>query len=167
MLGKLSPSRGKLALAAVVACALAVSVTAALATPSLSFVSTVLVRGTVQKDAPTTNAGRGRPESAADDVAFLNVAVQAGGNSGWHSHPGPEIAVVKSGAVTLYYADDPSCTPHRYTVGQGYVVEPGRVQIVRNESTDPAEFVVAFVVAPGVGLRSDAPNPGNCASRGF
>lgn len=167
MRGRLFSTRRKATLAVLTACALAVSAAAALATPPLNFVGTVLARGTVQDNVPTTSGGRGRSQKAPGDVAFLNVAVQPGGHSGWHAHPGPEIAVVKSGAVTVYYADDPACAPHRFTPGQGYVVEPGRVQIVRNEGTEPAEFLVAFVVAPGVGLRTDVPDPRNCTSRGF
>jgi quercetin dioxygenase-like cupin family protein len=167
MLGRYLGSKPRLVAALGAACALAVCVAAALATPPLNFVSTVLARGTVQRDAPTVDAGRTRAQEAPSDVAFLNVTVQPGGSSGWHSHPGPEIAVVKSGTVTLYYADDPSCTPHQFSAGQGYVVDPNRVQVVRNEGAAAAEFVVAFVVSPGVPLRTDAPNPGNCASRGF
>ena len=167
MVGRLFKSKRKGVLAAAIACALAVSVAAALATPPLNFVGTVLARGTVQDDVPSTGSGRGRASNAPGDVAFLTVTVQPGGHSGWHSHPGPEIAVVRSGAVTVYYADDPACTPHRFAPGQGYVVEPGRVQIVRNEGPEPAEFLVAFVVAPGVALRTDAPDPRNCAARGF
>ena len=167
MVRSLLSGRRRVVFASVATAALVVSVAAALATPPLNFVGTVLARGTVPSDAPTTNAGRGRAAAAPEDVAFLNVTVQPGGHSGWHAHPGPEIAVVKSGTVTLYFADDPGCTPRRYTVGQGYVVEPGRVQIVRNEGSEPAEFIVGFVVAPAAGLRTDAPNPGNCAGRGF
>lgn len=164
---KTSQRKRKVAFAAVAICGLSLSVAAALATPPLNFVGTVLARGTVQKDVPAVSAGRSRVDKGPGDVAFLNVAVQPGGHSGWHAHPGPEIAVVKTGAVTIYYADDPGCTPHRFATGQGYVVEPGRVQIVRNETTELAEFVVAFIVAPGVALRTDAPNPNNCTSRGF
>ena len=167
MLGRFVAAKRRLVVALAAASMLAVCVAAALATPPLNFVSTVLARGTVERNAPTVDAGRARAETAPDDVAFLNVTVQPGGTSGWHSHPGPEIAVVKSGAATLYYADDPTCTPHRYSAGQGYVVQPNRVQTVRNEASEPAEFVVAFVVSPGVPLRNDAPNPGNCSSRGF
>jgi len=123
MRGRLFSTRRKATLAVLTACALAVSAAAALATPPLNFVGTVLARGTVQDNVPTTSGGRGRSQKAPGDVAFLNVAVQPGGHSGWHAHPGPEIAVVKSGAVTVYYADDPACTPHRFTPGQGYVVE--------------------------------------------
>jgi len=44
------------------------------------------------------------------DVAVQQIVFQAGGHSGWHSHPGPVIQVV-SGTMTFYESDDPNCTP--------------------------------------------------------
>ena len=34
------------------------------------------------------------------DIAVANVVVAAGGNSGWHTHPGPVLVVVKTGTIT-------------------------------------------------------------------
>ena len=45
------------------------------------------------------------------DVHVTINTVAPGGNSGWHTHPGPSFVVVKSGTATLYDGDDPTCTP--------------------------------------------------------
>jgi hypothetical protein len=31
-------------------------------------------------------------------------AIVSGGSTGWHSHPGPAVVIVKSGSLTLYDA---------------------------------------------------------------
>jgi len=45
------------------------------------------------------------------DVYVTTNVVEPGGTSGWHTHPGPRVVVVKSGTATLYDGDDPTCTP--------------------------------------------------------
>ncbi len=45
------------------------------------------------------------------DVYILENRIAPGGSFGWHSHPGPSLVVVKTGTLTLYRADDPSCVP--------------------------------------------------------
>jgi len=84
--------------------------------------------------------------------------------TGWHTHPGPTLVVVKSGTVTYYDGDDPSCTPHVVPAGEGFV-DPGggHVHIVRNEGTIPAQvFATRIVPAGETGTRKDVPAPGNC-----
>jgi hypothetical protein len=100
--------------------------------------------------------------SRACDVVFQLVTIQPGGTAGWHSHPGPFLATVKSGTVTLYDGSDKSCTPHAYGVGQSFI-DPGEVHIARNEGSVPAEFYLAYLVPAGANpLRIDQPSPGNC-----
>src|SRR5262245_52806714 len=43
------------------------------------------------------------------DVEVTNGAATAGGHSGWHYHPGPVFVLVRTGALTIYHANDPSC----------------------------------------------------------
>src|SRR5262249_30734788 len=56
------------------------------------------------------------------DVYVVDNKIAPGGTTGWHSHPGPSLIHVVAGAVTNYEA--PSCTPHVYTAGTGFV-DPG------------------------------------------
>jgi len=98
------------------------------------------------------------------DVATQIVTFQPGGFSGWHSHPGPVLFTVKSGTLTVYEGDDPSCTPFTFPAGTG-AVEAGtntHIHMVRNETSQVAEALVTYMVPVGTPLRKDLPNPGNC-----
>ena len=90
--------------------------------------------------------------------------VQPGGYSGWHTHPGPTFFTVRTGTLTVYEGDDPSCTPRVVTAGTG-IVEAGtndHIHMIRNETSSVAETVVTYLVPPGAPLRIDLPAPGNC-----
>ena len=97
------------------------------------------------------------------DVYVVSNVIQPGGNTGWHTHPGPSLITVKSGTITAYEGDDPTCTPTVYTAGQGFV-DPGgeHVHILRNDGTVPAETIAVQIVARGAARRIDMPAPGNC-----
>ena len=53
------------------------------------------------------------------------VTIETGAQTGWHSHHGPVVVVVAAGTMTLYQADDPTCTGETYTTGQAFV-DPGQ-----------------------------------------
>jgi len=105
--------------------------------------------------------------TAPIDVATQVVTFQPGGSSGWHTHPGPVFFTVKTGTLTVYEGDDPSCTPLVFPAGTG-AVEAGtssHIHMVRNETNSTAEAVVTYMVPVGTPqnqLRTDLPNPGNC-----
>jgi hypothetical protein len=93
------------------------------------------------------------------------IILGPGGTTGWHSHPGPAMALIKSGALTIYDGDDPACLAHTYSAGQAFVDSgQGHVHMGRNlSSTENAEVWVTYLdVAPGASPRTDQPNPGNC-----
>jgi len=98
------------------------------------------------------------------DVYVVNNTVAPGGYSGWHTHPGPSVVLVKSGTATVYDGDDPNCTPVRYAAGTGFIdAGGGHVHMVRNEGTEPL-LTVAFQIIPmGALRRIDAASPGYCA----
>jgi len=96
------------------------------------------------------------------DVAVQSITFQPGGHSGWHSHPGPVFIQVKSGTMTFYESDDPTCTPLVRTAGQGYLDTGEHAHIARNESSQPAENIVVYFAPQGAVLRIDEPAPGNC-----
>lgn len=96
------------------------------------------------------------------DMAVQDIVFAPGGQSGWHRHPGPVFILVKSGTMTFYRADDPSCTAIVRTAGQGYL-DDGLGHIARNESTAPAENIVVYLAPQNAALRIDIPMaPGNC-----
>jgi hypothetical protein len=101
------------------------------------------------------------------DVATQLVTFQPGGSSGWHTHPGPVFFTVRTGTLTVYEGDDPSCSPLVFPAGTG-AVEAGtntHIHMVRNETNSVAEALVTYLVPVGTPqsqLRTDLPNPGNC-----
>ncbi len=98
----------------------------------------------------------------AFDLAIQTITFQPGGQSGWHSHPGPVFIQVVSGTMTFYDSDDPSCTPVVRTAGQGFLDYGEHAHLARNESSLEAQNVVTYFAPPGVPLRIDQPRPGNC-----
>ena len=103
---------------------------------------------------------------SALDLAVQRIVFQPGGQSGWHTHPGPVFIQVTSGTMTFYESDDPTCTPIVRTTGQGYLDLGEHAHMARNETDEPSENLVVYFAPPGgtgtAGLRLDAGAPGNC-----
>jgi quercetin dioxygenase-like cupin family protein len=98
------------------------------------------------------------------DVYVTRNAIAVGGHSGWHTHPGPSLIIVTVGEIMAYDGDDPTCTPTRYTAGEGFV-DPGdgHVHLLRNETDAPAETVAVQFLPKDATRRIDViPAPGNC-----
>jgi quercetin dioxygenase-like cupin family protein len=144
---------------------------AALATPPSGILSgTVLARATFadpvdikfKLDADHTEVIHVRD---ARETAMQQIVVAPGGSTGWHSHPGPAVALVKAGELTLYSGDDPTCTGRTYSPGQAFVdAGQGHVHIARNlsQSENLEVWVTYFDVPAGESFRLDVPDPGNC-----
>jgi mannose-6-phosphate isomerase-like protein (cupin superfamily) len=98
----------------------------------------------------------------AFDLAVQRIVFQPGGQSGWHTHPGPVFIQVVSGTMTFYMADDPECKPMVVSAGEGFLDLGEHPHIVRNESGAVAENLVTYFAPPGATLRIDADAPGNC-----
>ena len=101
----------------------------------------------------------------AQDTVVQQIVIAPGGTTGWHSHPGPVVVLIASGAMTFYSGDDASCARRTYTAGQAFVDSgQGHVHIARNEGSENLVFwATYFDVPPGQSFRIDAPNPGNCS----
>ncbi len=79
------------------------------------------------------------------------------GHTGWHSHPGPVFVMVTAGTLTLEQSDGSSA---EYPAGTGFVEEPNRVHIARNESATEDLELDAFILIPlGAPVRVDEPAP--------
>jgi hypothetical protein len=96
------------------------------------------------------------------DIAVATIVVAPGGHSGWHFHPGPVLVVVKTGAITFYHGNDPTCTGTVHPAGTAFVEADGDVGIARNEGAVEATVVATFFVPAGGPTRIDADRPGNC-----
>ena len=96
----------------------------------------------------------------AADFAVQQVTLAPGGATGWHTHPGPALVLVRTGEFTLYNAEA-GCTPTTYKAGQSFVDAGfGNVHIGRNEApAGNVELYVVYLAPAGAGVRIDAPKP--------
>jgi quercetin dioxygenase-like cupin family protein len=136
-----------------------------LATTPSGVISTVFAVGQFGEiDAMTLSSNwQVRIDTKGDsDIHILENRIAPGGSFGWHSHPGPSLVTVKSGALTLYRGDDPTCTPQIVEAGSGFVDEGGDVHLVRNEGSVETVVYVTSIVPRGAARRIDEPSPGNC-----
>ena len=136
---------------------------AALATPPTGNISTTLGRATLPPF-HLRDANFKIKSKTTTDVVTIEQRFAPGGTTGWHSHPGPAFILVAQGTITLYDGDDPTCTPHRYSAGEGFVDAGfGHVHIARNEGTTDVVVYATYLNVPvGGSPRIDKPAPGNC-----
>jgi hypothetical protein len=158
-------------------------------TVATGFVSTAVARGNAGAFHIRSTDGFVVEIKAKDntDIAVSNVVVTPGGSSGWHSHPGPVLVIVKTGTITFYRtgkhggqngddengdnehgdngASAPTCTRTVYPAGSAFVEvpAPGHVMLAKNEGTIEATVTATYFAPPGAALRIDQPAPGgNC-----
>jgi quercetin dioxygenase-like cupin family protein len=137
----------------------------ALATLPSGVTSTLIAVGQFDEiDAMTlSSTWQARIDTKGDsDLYVLENRIVPGGSFGWHSHPGPSLVIVKTGALTLYHGDDPTCTPHVVAAGSGFVDDGGDTHLVRNEGSIDTVVYVTSLVPRGAVRRIDEPSPGNC-----
>ncbi|HEX3288529.1 MAG TPA: cupin [Mycobacterium sp.] len=94
------------------------------------------------------------------DYIFREITIAPGGSTGWHSHDGELLGVVKEGVLTHYRSD---CTlDGTYTIGQSIAEKggPGYVHIGRNLGPEPLVLQVLYIDPAGAPLSDDAPDPG-------
>jgi len=144
--------------------ALAVSAATAYATPGSGITPVDLARGT-SAGAYTivTEANR---DIATQTLTFAPSTGPGTSTSGWHTHPGPVVTIVKSGTMTIWFSSD--CTERTVTAGQAIVVPgAGVFDLAYNESTtEPFVLVQTYYNVPVAGaLRTDAPSA-QCGAEG-
>jgi quercetin dioxygenase-like cupin family protein len=144
-------SRFWLAAGATIAIMAAISPGTARATPAEGDVErTDLGQGT--SDAPIAIVAVGQPTTLyVQEVVFGQEA-----STGWHTHPGPEHAVINSGTVHVQTAGN--CMPVAFGPGQAVFFPAGVPHFVRNQSVEDAEAVVTYTLPAGRPIREDAPS---------
>ena len=161
----------KLGLAAIIAAISSVSVAAVL-TPSSGILSApVFARASFADPTDVKFKINGHSEEVvnvnnARETVIQQIVILPGGNTGWHSHPGPVVVLIKSGQMSFYDSEDPTCTVRTYSAGEAFIDSgQGHVHIARNESeSENLElWATYFDVPPGEPFRIDVPNPGNCS----
>ena len=134
----------------------AVTVAPGGATPPSGLTQVPLARGTDVSDGTI-------PLQVGTDVAMVQITVDPGGSTGWHSHPGGAIIVVKQGSLTVHRSIGSQCQTTTYSAGQAFIERPGEVDQVINTGTTPYVLFVTFPRVPqGDSPRTDASDPGTC-----
>lgn len=150
--------------AAIALLAPAAFVASIVASPASGVAPTLLARGTYDEfkesavqDSPVEFKAKTK---SPIDVVVRRHDYQLASTTGWHSHPGPVFITVTQGQLTYYLYDDPECTPHVVSAGQGFV-DDGRGHIVRNESGQLAQDVSVIIAPVGLAFRGElaAPSP--------
>jgi quercetin dioxygenase-like cupin family protein len=139
----------------------------ALATPGINVIGfPPIARGTHAEPLNVhSKAGVKLQTKSSVDFVTQQIMIGPGGSTGWHSPPGPVLVTVKSGALTLVYADDAACQGRTYSAGESFVDRGD--EIVHNAFNLGAanlEFWATYFVPgdPGTPPRIDAPDPGVC-----
>ena len=157
-------------LAVTLAAGFVVLVGAALATPGIGILAApVQARGTIgPTDGPNlvvnSKSGVHLKAQGSTGIVTQQIRFAPGGNTGWHSHPGPVLVTVKSGSIQLFYASDMSCQGVVYGTGDSFVDRGDEVvHIARASPFDGAELWATYFVPggdPAAPFRLDAPDPG-------
>jgi quercetin dioxygenase-like cupin family protein len=162
-------SKGRqLALAAIVAAVSCVGVAAVL-TPSHLAAGTVFARASFADPTDLKFKIKGQSQEViqvnnAQETVIQQVIIQPGGHTGWHSHPGPVVVLIKSGQMSFYDSEDPTCTVRTYSAGEAFIDSgQGHVHIARNEGAVNLElWATYFDVPAGGAFRINADSTGNC-----
>ena len=146
----------------------------ALATPASGFTAVQQIKGTYPAlTVNTDNSNRSTDKNDKWDVKLMTKdtsdiyvvrnSIAVGGQSGWHSHPGPSLITVTIGEVTEYDSSDPLCSPKVHHAGEGFVDAGDHAHLLKNESGAPAETVAVQFLEAGAVRRIDEPAPNNCS----
>lgn|SRR6266498_704422 len=144
---------------------------AAQATPSSNIVSaTIVVRASFVDPVDAKFKIKAEDQNVIhapelQETVLQQIIIGPGGSTGWHSHPGPVVVLIKAGELTFYSSEDPTCTPRTYLAGEAFIDQgQGHVHLARNLSggQNVELWATYFDVPVGGAIRLDAPNPGNC-----
>src|SRR5690348_3500045 len=92
-----------------------------------------------------------------NDVLQAKLVFQPGGDTGWHTHPGPVIVVVKSGALTEIHRNG-CVTVH--PAGSVFFETAGEVHRAINQTGGVTEVYVTFISPAGAPPLQPAGDPG-------
>ena len=94
------------------------------------------------------------------NTAVVRYTVQPGAQFPWHTHAGPVIVNIVSGALTYIHTD---CEEHTYTAGQAFVdAGHGHVHSAVNRTGSPTVLIATFFEAPASGALVIPADPVAC-----
>lgn len=119
------------------------------------FVDDVDVKVKFERDGSTVVSNA----PAAGEVVLQEVTIGPGGTTGWHSHPGPVVVVVKQGTLTYIRAVGDECVETAYPAGSAFV-DPGQghAHTAFNLGGDNLVLIATYFDVPtGASPRIDVP----------
>jgi quercetin dioxygenase-like cupin family protein len=94
-------------------------------------------------------------------TAVVRYTVQPGAQFPWHTHRGPVVVNVVSGALTYIDAED--CAEQTYTAGQAFVdAGHGHAHSAINRTGSPTVLMATFFEAPATGSLLIPVEPADC-----
>ena len=109
--------------------------------------------------AGSLDTGAGFAMTPGSSVVSATLTFGPHSSTGWHTHPGKTLVLIKSGTFTVYHARD--CKPRVYGPGDAFVELPSTVHVGRNETGGTVEVAAIFFDANS-GTRIDQPQPKGC-----
>jgi quercetin dioxygenase-like cupin family protein len=140
------------------------AIAVALGVGGFATVSSSQQTGLTRSDLGRGNAGADYTltGSKGTDVVAQKVRFEPGATAPWHTHPGPETAIVTSGALTIFFSDDPKCAGREFKAGEVFLGTRA-VHQAKNLGKEPAELIVSYYDVPAGGaIASPAKRPENC-----
>ena len=116
----------------------------------------VLLAAAAPVSAPVTVAELAVPQDHGEQQVMVQARdFASGAASGWHIHPGTEIAYVVSGEMELVTAGG----VRRLGPGESFVMPRGTAHNGGNPGSETAKVVITLVVDKGVPARQPVPAP--------
>ncbi|MDT9012647.1 MAG: hypothetical protein RL671_2189 [Pseudomonadota bacterium] len=122
------------------------------------FLATMLAAGTASAPSasvPQTHAQIDVPRARAQQVIVQSREFPAGGESGWHIHPGTEIAYITAGQLELRVKGKTTYL----NPGDSFTVPRGVAHNGANHASEAAHVVITLVVDKGVPARQAVSAP--------
>jgi hypothetical protein len=85
------------------------------------------------------------------DVVIGELTIEVGGDTGWHTHPGPTFVTVAQGSVEVTILTENGCTKGVFGPEEdetGFVEAGNEVHIARNVGDKPVVAYVTFLAVP-------------------
>ena len=101
------------------------------------------------------------------EVAMQKVTISPGGHTGWHTHPGPVLAIVTEGQVKVtFFTEKDGCVERAFGPDepeQAFLEPPNQVHIGRNEGdVDAVIYVTRFNIPVGGEITDSSPGDPGC-----
>ena len=119
----------------------------------IGFHPTILADGTIARSTEVSANDIEFSSPANARVLVQTIAIDGGGISGWHTHPGLVVVTVTDGAVRVTNGCHAAVV---YSTGQSFVEPPEEPGLVENASaTLPAHTVATLIVPEGMVPRTN------------